>query len=563
MLNPNDYRSIDQTTPDRDNQLFNQTSFDKGFGEAMTDAFHGTMGENIYHFASVVAPMSKLGIVPEIPKSWGPNVPSNELNKKYKTDIFKDDMPDYQAQVLKTMRDLKNRDLARSSLYEGREFLGQTAPQWLGGFAGSAISNPINVMPYGALTKLGTVGQGLVSNMTGAVLDWSFRKSIESRTGDEVTAAQLVTDVVAGSLLGTAIDVGVNKLKGRKAFAVEKSPEEMFNIKFEKELAESPKSQAFKPWIEEQHAEYLKQRATIIDTISMEHAKAGIPVDLPMISRTIDPYPMKVDVIELSHPDGTKQRTMVPRDMEDIDFSEWGYSKNNIPEEAVFKVAGDEVSSLEKANALAKATNSDVEVQLPDGTSYRLNPIDVEKELTKHKEAIRLQKVALPDDVAIQVDGIDFDDLGKAAVYARASNTMVTLIEPDGTSWKVEPPLEFKATDPISPEQGGRPQFGDPAAIRSLEAIVKDPDNRLFIDKEAVKNFEAFDADSQKMSDLTELEKDIQFMTEGIDAEAKALGENAPEDMIKHLEAINEIDKTAEVEDNVFKAIVGCILRNL
>lgn len=564
MLNQSDYRSIDQSTPERDNTLFNNTGYDKGFGEAFLDAAKATTKENIYHFASVIAPLSKMGLVPEVPKSWGPNISANELNKKYNTDIFKDDMPDYQANVLKTMRDLRDRDQQRSSLYGGGTFLGQNAPQWFGGFAGSAISNPINILPYGMAARgLGTVGQGVLSNVTGAVLDWSFRKSIESRTGDEVTAAQLLTDIVAGTVVGAAVDVGINKMTGRRAFDLGKSPEEMFNLKFDEDLKTPKRRQGFKEWVEGQHAEYLQRRAAVIDEVAIEHAKIGLPVDTEAIAKTIDPYPMKVDVVELTHPDGTKQRTLVPRELDDVNFQDYGMKKPHLEDDVVYRVAGDEVDTLERANALAKATNSDVEVVPRDGAPYKMKPIDVEKEIMKQREALRVQKMNLPSDVAIQVDGIDFDDLGKAAVFAKASNSKVTLIEPDGTSWKIDPPMEFRPIDPLSDTQGGRPQFGDPSAIKDLEARVADPDNRILIDKEAVKAFEDFEPDTVKAKELSELEQDIAFMTEGIDAEVKAKGLDAPDDMIKHLEAINEIDKTAEVEDNVFKAITSCILRSL
>ena len=137
------------------------------------------------------------------------------------------------------------------------------------------------------------------------------------------------------------------------------------------------------------------------------------------------------------------------------------------------------------------------------------------------------------------------------------------IIDADGKITKIDPPIEFIPENPIVKDQGTKAQFGDPEAITQVKAIVDNPDARELIDFNDVKTFQEFDTDSVKMNNLAEFEKEIDFMVEGFDTEIKSLGDKAPNDLIKHLEAINEIDKTAEVEDNVFKAITSCILRNL
>lgn len=785
MFNENqDIFGIDQTTPRRDAELFNKTEFDKGFGEAFTESVYGTVGENLLRYAATMPKLQNLGLIPQAPKSWGPNIPANELNKKFGVDIFKDDMSEHQALMIKTIRDLKNKELQRSSIYDGGTFLGQNAPQWAGGFVGTAVSNPLVTLPYGrAATTLGTVGQGIVSNMTGAVLDWSYRKQMESRTGDEATVAQLLTDLSVGTAFGIGADVVANKVRGRKAFDLGKSPEELLGIKREKELATPDKPQAFRSWVEQAHSDYLQRRAEMVDSLSSGYAKEGIRVDMNTLGKMIDPYPHKIDIVEVTHADGTKQKMMVPRDANQVDYDNIGNVKRKIPEDATFKVDGEEFPTLERANEVAKTTNSDVEVTLKEGETFRLPRIEVEKEINAAREAFRVKKINdfIPEGTIIEVDGIEFDDLGKAAAFAKASNSQVTLkkpirppeipdaayippelpksiteppelpaelrtlaklidpypvklslfeliqeggkrvlallpeksnsrlmtdvgfekfnitpntkfrvagefvdsleeanakankfnpieiihedgtitklekvdaekllaettpnvedpkkidiaddatisvdgtefstiekavayakavnskvdiIEADGTKWKVDPPrdavakvnnqpvevspevlkktetplemeyeitkidppIEFIPENPIVKDQGTRAQFGDPEAIAHVKAIVDNPDLREHINPDDVKTFQEFDVDSAKMSELAEFEKEIDFMVEGFDTEIKAQGEKAPKDLIKHLDSINEIDKTAELEDNVFKAITNCILRSL
>lgn len=567
MFNENqDIFGIDQTTPRRDAELFNKTEFDKGFGEAFTESVYGTVGENLLRYAATMPKLQNLGLIPQAPKSWGPNIPANELNKKFGVDIFKDDMSEHQALMIKTIRDLKNKELQRSSIYDGGTFLGQNAPQWAGGFVGTAVSNPLVTLPYGrAATTLGTVGQGIVSNMTGAVLDWSYRKQMESRTGDEATVAQLLTDLSVGTAFGIGADVVANKVRGRKAFDLDKSPEELLGIKREKELATPDKPQTFKSWVEQAHSDYLQRRAEMVDSLSSGYAKEGIRVDMNTLGKMIDPYPHKIDIVEVTHADGTKQKMMVPRDANQVDYDNIGNVKRKIPEDATFKVDGEEFPTLERANEVAKTTNSDVEVTLKEGETFRLTRIEVEKEINAAKEAFRVKKMNdfIGPEAYFEVDGVEFDDLGKAAAFAKAVNSKVDIIDADGKITKIDPPIEFIPENPIVKDQGTKAQFGDPEAITQVKAIVDNPDARELIDFNDVKTFQEFDTDSVKMNNLAEFEKEIDFMVEGFDTEIKSLGDKAPNDLIKHLEAINEIDKTAEVEDNVFKAITSCILRNL
>lgn len=65
------------------------------------------------------------------------------------------------------------------------------------------------------------------------------------------------------------------------------------------------------------------------------------------------------------------------------------------------------------------------------------------------------------------------------------------------------------------------------------------------------------------MKELSDFEKEVNFMIEGAESELKNLGDKAPADMAKHVEAIRDIDKTAEAEDNAFKQIIHCILGKL
>lgn len=572
MLNEdrkNQLFNIDQSTPDRDAELFNKTEYDAGFVEAMGDSYQGSIADFFHLYSNMIPPLQKLGMTPDSPKAWGPNIPASELNKKYGVDTFKDDMTDTQAQSILGFRQIKQQEQARSALYDGRELLGQTAPQWLGGIGGSAVANPLNALPVGqSATLIGKVGQGMLSNATGALLDWSARKALEERTGEEATAQQLLMDIAAGTVIGTAIDIGANVLARRKPFDLGPTPEEMLNVRQEAALKTRAEPQKFETWVKEAHAEYLKNRSSILDSLAETNVKSGIPVDVPALAKIIDPYPMKVDVIELTHPDGTKQRTMVPRSLEEVDFQDWGYTNSKIDPEAVFKVDGEEFDTLERANAIAKGRiDAQVEVINTDGTSFRLNPIDVEAEIKAQSEAIKLSKYSLPTDVRIEVGGIEFDDIGRAAVYAKASNSKISLFEPDGKGdeikWDIDPPAEFIADRPLSPDQGGKPQFGDPVAIERAKSIAQDPDQRLLIDAQAAKDFREFDTDSVRMKELSDFEKEVNFMIEGAESELKNLGDKAPADMAKHVEAIRDIDKTAEAEDNAFKQIIHCILGKL
>ena len=748
MLNQ-DYRVIDQSTPDRDEELFSDISLEKSFFEATGEAFDAAVLENLNRFSSAMPILQDIGLAPKTPSSWGPNLPSGELNKKYKTDIFKDDMTDFQAQILMKIREEKARSADFSNEYKGASFLGQTAPQWFGGFGGEAVSNPINLLPFGQLTRFGAVGQGMVTNAVGAVADWSFRKSMESRTGDQVGAADLITDLVVGTAIGTGIDIGINKLNKRPALFREVTPEDAMGYKRIDELKEKVPSQDYKTWVDEQHTRLLKERASAIDNVVSEHVKAGIPVNPDTILRAIDPIPQKLAILEVIDPvveedtrgmgtqfhgtsteitggltddsytslniygqgfyttdakdiakgytkkgkgkspviykvrekdsiklfDMEKQlgkddldifkwvdsellpddltefnlrqlydfirdesidlsysadviqevfetigdslrrkgyggfthiggiktnkaahkvniywdpknqltlekvikeqprtrKILAPKDAEGVDYiSSYpeGVGARQVDENAIFKVDGDEYSSLELANDAAKKTGSDVIIENTDGTVETFKPIDVDAILKDMRETTRVNVFTLPEGYFIEVDGLPFDDIGKASAFAKASNTKVTILDKDGASTKIDPVLEAMPRDYDAPKKAtieldGKKIEVDRAAVEELEAKAKNPDARVLIDEESVKAFQEFDENAATTNKMTELEQDVNFLTDVIKAEIGAAGDKAPADMIKHVEEIEAIDKTAEVEDNVFKAITNCILRSL
>ena len=570
MLNT-DYRSIDQSTPNRDEELFSDISLEKSFAEATGESFDAAIMTNLNRYASTIPMLQEIGLAPNTPSSWGPNLPSSDLNKKYKTDIFKDDMSDYQARILMKIREEKARYADFSNEYKGRSFLGQTGPQWLGGFGGEAVSNPINLMPFGQLTRFGSVGQGMVTNAVGAVADWSYRKALESRTGDKVGAADLVTDLVVGTALGAAVDVAGNKIAKREAFFKDVTPEEAMGYKRIDELKEKTEPQEYKTWVDEQHTRLLKERASVIDTVATEHAKAGIPVEPELIRRAVDPIPQKLDILEVIESDGSKRKILAPKDPEGVDYTSTfpeGAGTVEIADTDVFKVDGDEYSSLEIANNAAKKTGSDVVVQKVDGSELRLRPIDVDNTLKNMRETTRVNRVVLPEGTYIEVDGLPFDDIGKASAFAKASNTKVTIIDKDGAVAKIDPILETIPRDYDSPKKAtieldGKTIEVDKAAVEALEATAKNPDARILINEDDVKAFQEFDENSPRTEKISELESDVNFLTDGMKAEVQGYGDKAPTDMLKHIEEVEEIDKYAEVEDNVFKAITNCILRFL
>lgn len=363
-------QDVDQSTPKADLEKLNSTKNPIGFWESVVEADLSAK----YDLMHLMILGSEIGVLPISfgDQLTGKQLSPEELNKKYGVNTFKDSMTDSQAFILVELQKQKNLAFEKAGDYSDRTFLGQNLPQWIGGITGG-LANPLNAVPWGkALPPLGgatanvlgrlgmknpsifnrlaTNGtmQSVTTNGFGSMLDMGIRKSLETRTGEEITWANVAENIIAGTLIGTGIDTAIGSI--------------------EKKLEAHAESKGkYQP----------KTNGIVEESAALEVAAArfesGLPTEGPKVQDAFVPTPEKP--LKIYTHDKLKESTLVS---DDPDFLGYGFTEVQKVDGTAYKVGDKEFSSLEEANLYAYQTKQKIKVEALDNGNQEVKQIEVD-----------------------------------------------------------------------------------------------------------------------------------------------------------------------------------------
>ena len=343
---------VDQSTPRADAEKLNSTRYDTSFLESAGNAALAS-GAATWQLGMAIG--GALG-----------STDAQEL-----ADIFKE---------------YKDRKSQLASNYDGRTFLGQTAPEWTGGIIGS-ITNPLNLVPWGKAVKgASTMVQSVLTNTTGALVDAGVRTALEDRLHEEVTFNDVVMNMGASTILGSGLDYLQMKLKKKPVSGV-----------IEEEIPPNPKS------------EMDVAKESVVEATAMTRFENGVPSEFNKVKEAFEPAPIKK--LTAYHDANLGESVIVVHDDGSISFENaylQGVQKVERMDTTSYKVGGLEFDTLEAANAHANNVGAKVVMTDINGKEHVLDPVMNEK--INAEKMGGLQSEAMDETKASGFDKADIDE---------------------------------------------------------------------------------------------------------------------------------------------------------